>query len=147
MHIAKFDYPVATPADLEKYDGFLFGFATRFGSAPAQFKAFLDATGQLWFGGKLKGKAAGIFQSCAGLGGGQETPALTFLPNLAHHGIAFVPLGSHPHLSNLTEVHGGSYWGAGCVAASDGSRQPSTLEKELAEYQGEQFGKFISRLQ
>ncbi|KAJ3324992.1 hypothetical protein HDV06_005581 [Boothiomyces sp. JEL0866] len=147
MHIAKFDYPVATVDDLKNYDGYLFGFATRYGSAPAQFKAFLDATGQLWYTGALKGKVAGIFQSSAGSGGGQETPALTFLPHFAHHGIVYVPMGHHPHLSVLTEARGGSFWGAGTLAATDGSRQPSTLEKELAEYQGEQFGKFINRLQ
>ena len=44
--------------------------------------------------------------------------------------------GKHKLLGNITEVHGGSAWGAGTIAGSDGSRQPTALELELAEFQG-----------
>jgi hypothetical protein len=40
---------------------------------------------------------------------------------LAHHGIIYVPLGygiAFPLLANLSEVHGGSPWGAGTFAVS-----------------------------
>lgn len=33
------------------------------------------------------------------------------------------------------EARGGSAWGAGTLANGDGSRQPSKLELDLAEYQ------------
>lgn len=77
-------------------------------------QAFWDSTGQLWAGGKLAGKYAGIFVSSAGLGGGQESTALASMSTLAHHGIIYVPFGySHafPQISNLDEVHGGKYFG------------------------------------
>jgi multimeric flavodoxin WrbA len=45
--------------------------------------------------------------------------------------------------ADRTSVHGGSPWGAGTFAGSDGSRQPTELELELATTQGEVFGKQI----
>lgn len=44
--------------------------------------------------------------------------------------------GKHKGLGNVSEVHGGSAWGAGTVTGADGSRQPSELELEVAEFQG-----------
>ncbi|KAA1473586.1 flavo protein WrbA [Dentipellis sp. KUC8613] len=136
------DYPVLAPADIAQFDAFLLGIPTRFGNFPAQWKNFWDATGQLWASGALWGKSAGFFISTAGIGGGQEATAIAALSTLAHHGIAYVPLGykvAFGQLSNLTEVHGGSPWGAGTVTASDGSRQPSALELEVATIQGKTF--------
>lgn len=140
-------YPVATPETLLKYDAFLFGIPTRYGNFPAQWKTFWDATGQLWATGGLYGKKAGVFVSTAGPGGGQESTASAALSTLTHHGITFVPLGYKPafaQLTNLSEVHGGSPWGAGTFAASDGSRQPSELELQIAEIQGKSFYEHIS---
>ena len=134
--------PIATPQTLTEYDAFLFGIPTRFGNYPAQWKAFWDATGGLWASGALHGKYAGIFVSTSGLGGGQEVTVLNALSVLTHHGIIYVPLGyknSFAQLTNLEEVHGGSPWGAGTLAAGDGSRQPSALEKEIVNIQGKSF--------
>ncbi|EPZ34916.1 flavo protein WrbA [Rozella allomycis CSF55] len=138
--------PVITAADLEKADGFVFGFPTRYGMIPAQFKAFWDSTGQLWAKGALVGKMAATFTSTATLGGGQETTHLTFISQLVHHGIVYVPLGyTNQQMFNIEEVHGGSPYGAGCIAGGDGSRQPSELELSVAEHQGSHFGKTISQ--
>ncbi|TEB28826.1 NADH:quinone oxidoreductase [Coprinellus micaceus] len=117
------EYPIATTETLKEYDGYLFGIPTRYGSMPAQLKAFWDATGYLWAAGALGGKYAGIFVSTASLGGGQEVTAMTTLSTFAHHGILFVPF-----MSNIEEVHGGSPWGAGTLAGGDGSRHPATRD-------------------
>ncbi|CAI9087686.1 OLC1v1021829C3 [Oldenlandia corymbosa var. corymbosa] len=75
----KSDVPVISPNQLPEADGFIFGFPTRFGMMAAQFKAFIDATGQLWAGQKLAGKPAGLFFSTGSQGGGQETtPSVSF---------------------------------------------------------------------
>ncbi|EAU82170.1 NADH-quinone oxidoreductase [Coprinopsis cinerea okayama7 len=143
------DYPLITVENIVNYDAFLFGIPTRYGNFPAQWKAFWDSTGGLWAGGKLAGKYAGLFVSTAGLGGGQESTCLASMSTLAHHGIIYVPLGySHafPIQTNLEEVHGGSPWGAGTFAGSDGSRQPSALELELAEIQGKAFWNIVSKV-
>ncbi|KAI9642195.1 flavodoxin-like fold protein [Ciborinia camelliae] len=144
----KSEIPVIDQKTLANYDAFLFGIPTRFGNFPAQWKAFWDATGGQWQAGGYWGKYAGIFVSSGTLGGGQESTAIASLSTLAHHGIIYVPLGyakSFPQMANLTEVRGGSPWGAGTFAAPDGSRQPSALELQLATIQGEEFGKTISK--
>jgi len=137
------DIPVLSdPAILEEYDAFLFGIPTRYGNFPAQWKTFWDRTGGQWAGGKYWGKYAGLFVSSGTLGGGQESTAIAALSTLAHHGISYVPLGykfTFAELSNLTEIHGGSPWGAGTFAAADGSRQPTELELSIAQKQGKAF--------
>lgn len=105
-------------------------------------QSFWDQTGGIWASGGFWGKKAGLFILTGTLGGGQESTAIAAMSTLAHHGITFVPLGyakSFSQLTDLSEVHGGSSWGAGAFAGSDGSRQPSTLELEIATIQGEQF--------
>ncbi|GAB7364191.1 hypothetical protein MBLNU230_g4742t1 [Neophaeotheca triangularis] len=151
------------PATLEQYDAFLFGIPTRYGNFPAQWKAFWDKTGKQWQTGGYWGKYAGIFVSTASQGGGQESTAMNAMSTLAHHGIIYVPLGYKTVFSlmtDLSEVRGGSAWGAGTFAvrpsnlsnilipeellmyyiqAGDGSRQPTGKELELAQEHGKAF--------
>jgi len=142
------NYPILEPNDLAQFDAVLYGIPTRYGNFPAQWKTFWDATGQLWQQGKLHGKFGGVFVSSAGLGGGQESTVIATLSTLSHHGISFVPLGyalAFGQLTNLTEAHGGSPWGAGTFAGTDGSRQPSALELEIAEIQGKGFYAHVAK--
>ncbi|PQE31590.1 minor allergen Alt a 7 protein [Rutstroemia sp. NJR-2017a WRK4] len=142
------DIPVINAKTLENYDAFLFGVPTRYGNFPAQWKAFWDTTGGQWASGAYWGKYAGIFVSTGTPGGGQESTAIAAMSTLTHHGIIYVPLGyktAFAQLANLSEVRGGSPWGAGTFAGPDGSRQPSTLELEIALAQGEAFGNAISK--
>ncbi|OAA73449.1 minor allergen Alt a 7 [Cordyceps fumosorosea ARSEF 2679] len=114
------------PKQLLEYDGFLLGIPTR----------------QIWASGGYWGKKAGLFISTGTLGGGQESTALAAMSTLTHHGIQFVPLGyakSFAQIADLSEVHGGSPWGAGTFSGADGSRQPSAKELEIATIQGEAF--------
>jgi len=142
------DIPVLSdPTVLLKYDAFLFGIPTRYGNFPAQWKTFWDSTGQIWGSGGYWGKKAGLFVSSGNPGGGQESTALAAMSTLAHHGIVFVPLGyskAFPEITNVTEVHGGSPWGAGTFAGIDGSRQPTELELKIATIQGEVFAQALS---
>ncbi|KAJ5278681.1 NADH-quinone oxidoreductase [Penicillium angulare] len=149
MHApAKSSYPVAEPNDLLQYDAVLFGIPTRYGNFPAQWKTFWDATGSIWATGGYYGKHAGLFISTGTLGGGQESTAISTMSTLVHHGFVYVPLGyknAFGQLSNLTEIHGGSPWGAGTFAGADGSRQPSALELEVAEIQGKTFYETVAK--
>ncbi|KAJ1324432.1 NAD(P)H dehydrogenase (quinone) [Microdochium nivale] len=137
------DVPVLEdPATLEGYDAYLFGIPTRYGNFPAQWKTFFDKTGKQWATGGFAGKMAGMFVSTASLGGGQESTCIAAMSTLAHHGIIYVPFGyskSYADLVDLTEVHGGSAWGAGTFAGPDGSRQPSEREIRIAKSQGKSF--------
>ncbi len=73
---------------------------------------------------------------------------MQMMSTFVHHGMVFVPLGyknNFGQLSNLTEVHGGSPWGAGTFAGGDGSRMPTALELEIAGIQGKTFAQTVSR--
>lgn len=148
MHApAKADFPIITADKLPEADGYLFGFPTRYGIMPAQFKAFLDSTGKLWASKALLGKPISFFFSTASQHGGQETTIMTTMPFVAHHGLIYVPPGyANVHLFDNSEVVGGSAWGSGTVANSDGSRQPSEKELDIAESQGESFAKVAAKL-
>lgn len=142
---AKKDYPIATPEILAAADAVIFGFPTRFGAMPAQIKAFIDSTGGLWASGALYHKKCSVFIS-TGTGGGKEMTIVNFLSTIAHHGMIYVPLGyakAFAELTTLDEIHGSSPWGAGCIAGSDGSRQPSELELKIAKIQGAEFAKVL----
>jgi len=136
------------PAQLEEFDGILFGIPTRYGNFPAQFKAFWDKSGKQWSQGSFWGKYAGLFISTGTLGGGQESTAIASMSTLVHHGFIYVPLGyktTFAQLANLEEVHGGSPWGAGTFAAADGSRQPTQLELSIATAQGKAFYEAVAK--
>ena len=61
--------------------------------------------------------------------------------------MVYVPLGyKNKKLTDLTEVHGGSAYGAGTIAGPDGSRQPSALELDVAKSQGFEFGSLLKRV-
>ncbi|KAH7863940.1 hypothetical protein Vadar_023849 [Vaccinium darrowii] len=141
------DVPEIRPEQLVEADGFLFGFPSRFGVMAAQFKAFFDATHELWVTQALAGKPAGIFWSTGFPGGGQELTALTAVTQLAHHGMIFVPLGYTfgSGMFEMNEVKGGSSYGAGTYAA-DGSRQPSELELQQAFHQGKYVAELTKKL-
>ncbi|CAF9922013.1 MAG: Minor allergen Cla h 7 [Heterodermia speciosa] len=141
--------PFITPEILEGYDAFLFGIPTRYGNFPAQWKAFFDHTGKQWQQGAYWGKYAGLFVSTASQGGGQESTAVAAMSTLAHHGIIYVPLGyktTFATLADLSEVRGGTPWGAGTFAGADGSRQPSEKEIGLAKAQGSAFYQAVSKV-
>jgi NAD(P)H dehydrogenase (quinone) len=107
----------------------------------------MDTTGGLWQAGGLMGKAGGCFFSTATQGGGQETIGLTTVTFFAHHGMVFVPLGyADQKVFTNDEVHGASPYGSGTFAGGDGSRQPSDLEKAVAETQGKSFAAIAAKL-
>lgn len=120
MHApAKSDIPIAEPATLEQYDAVLFGIPTRYGNFPAQWKAFWDKTSGQWAKGSYYGKYVGVFVSTGTPGGGQESTVISCMSTFTHHGFIYVPLGyknTFPLLADLSEVRGGSPWGAGTFA-------------------------------
>lgn len=143
------DVKIIEPEILEQYDGFLLGVPTRYGNFPAQWKAFWDKCGKQWATGAFQGKHAGYFVSTASPGGGQESTIIAAMSTLVHLGIIYVPLGyaKAPHLLDTSEVRGGSPWGAGTFSNSDGSRQPTQKELEIAEAQGKDFYETLAKVQ
>jgi len=164
------DIPVLSdPNTLLQYDAILFGIPTRYGNFPAQWKTFWDKTGGIWQSGGYWGKMGGVFIGTGTMGGGQEATAIAAMSTFTHHGIIYVPLGyktTFGILGDLSEVRGGSPWGAGtfsvsrsqvyhesrcgseeltCFQGGDGSRSPSELELKLATEQGKAFYHHVSK--
>ncbi len=139
--------PVATTEELPDYDAIVIGVPTRFGNMPAQMKNFLDQTGGLWFGGKLIGKVGSVFTSTATQHGGQESTILSTHTVLLHHGMVIVGLPySFQGQMGVTEVTGGSPYGATTIADGDGSRQPSENELAGARFQGRHVAQIAAKL-
>lgn len=138
--------PIASPAELADYDAIIFGTPTRFGNMAAQMRNFLDQTGRLWVQGALVGKVGGVFAS-TGTGGGNESTILTFIPTLLHHGMIYVGLPySCPELNDVSEVKGGSPYGAATIAGPDGSRRPHAKELSMARFQGKHVAGIAAKL-
>lgn len=138
--------PIAEPAELVEYDGIIIGTPTRFGNMSSQMRYFLDQTGPLWAAGALIGKVGSVFTSTS-TGGGNETTIVSVHHTLIHHGMVIVGLPySAPDLPDISEVRGGSPYGAGTISAPDGSRTPSQKELNLASFQGHHVAKITKKL-
>jgi NAD(P)H dehydrogenase (quinone) len=129
------------------YDGYVFAAPTRFGVVPAQFKSFLDASGQVWGAGGLINKPVGMMTSSSMQHGGQEATILGLIPFILHHGGLYVglPLTSGV-LGETKEISGNSFYGASTIAGGDGSRQPSANELAGARFQGKRVAELAAKL-
>jgi NAD(P)H dehydrogenase (quinone) len=131
------DVPIAKVENLPLTDAIIFGSPTRFGNMCAQMRNFLDQTGGIWVKGGLIGKVASVFSSTGTQHGGQETTITSFHTTLLHHGMIIVGVPySSTGLTNMNEITGGTPYGATTLAGSDGKREPSANELEIARFQG-----------
>ena len=137
----------ATPEVLPPYDAIIVGTPTRFGNMAGQMRTFWDRTGGLWASGALFGKVASVFTS-TGTGGGQEQTITSVWTTLAHHGMVIVPIGyGTKELFDISQVRGGTPYGATTLAGGDGSRQPTEAELNIARFQGEHVAGLTVKLQ
>lgn len=139
--------PLADPNELADYDAIIVGTPTRFGNMAAQMRNFWDQTGPLWGRGALIGKVGSVFSSTASQHGGQETTIIATQTTLQHHGMIIVGLPySFAGNTIMTEVSGGTPYGATTITGSDGSRQPSANELEGARFQGRHVAEITAAL-
>jgi NAD(P)H:quinone oxidoreductase type IV len=139
--------PIASVDQLASADAIMIGTPTRFGNMCAQMRNFLDQTGGLWVKGALAGKVGSAFTSTGSQHGGQETTIVSVHWTLLHHGMIIVGVPySEPELSNLSEISGGSPYGAGTLAGPDGSREPTDNELRIVRAQGRRVAEIAKRL-
>jgi NAD(P)H dehydrogenase (quinone) len=139
--------PIATVPELPDYDAIIIGVPTRYGNMPAQMKNFLDQTGGLWASGKLVSKVGAVFTCTATQHGGQESTILSTHTVLLHLGMVIVGLPySFQGQMGVTEITGGSPYGASTIAGGDGSRQPSANELAGARFQGRHVAQIAAKL-
>lgn len=138
--------PEATVQELVNYDAIIVGTPTRFGNMSGQMRTFWDQTGGLWASGALYGKVASVFTS-TGTGGGEEQTITSTWTTLAHHGMVLVPIGyGTKELFDISQVRGGTPYGASTLAGGDGSRQPSKEELSIARFQGQHVANLTVKL-
>jgi len=139
--------PIADPNKLPAADAIILGSPTRYGSATAQMQSFFDATGSLWGTGALIGKVGSIFTSTASQHGGQETTIISMQTFLFHQGMVVVGVPySNQELLLLTEVTGGSPYGASTITGPKGERMPSANELAIARAQGKHATEIAAKL-
>ena len=85
--------PVATPADMEWANAYLFSTPTRFGGAASQVRSFIDTLGGQWFTGALANKPVSAMTSAQNPHGGQEATILSLYTTFLHWGSVIVAPG------------------------------------------------------
>jgi NAD(P)H dehydrogenase (quinone) len=139
--------PVCTVDELAAADAIIFGTPTRFGNMCGQMRQFLDATSGLWMKGALVGRVGSVFGSSATQHGGQESTLLSFHITLLHHGMIIVGLPyAFQGQMGVTELTGGTPYGATTIAGGQGERMPSENELAGARFQGKHVATIASRL-
>ena len=138
---------IAKPTDLVDADAIIFGAPTRFGSMCAQMRNFLDQMGGIWSQHALVGKVGSVFTSSGTQHGGQETTITSFHTTLLHFGMVIVGLPyTETRQTTMSEISGGSPYGASTIAASNGSRMPSENELAMARFQGRHVATIAKKL-
>jgi NAD(P)H dehydrogenase (quinone) len=140
--------PFADPNELADYDAIIVGTPTRFGNMAAQMRNFWDQTGPLWGSAALLNKIGSVFTSTATQHGGQESTILSTQITMLHHGMIIVGLPyAYETNSEMSEISGGTPYGASTLAGSDGSRQPSRNELAGARHQGAHVARLAAQLE
>jgi len=138
---------VAKVDQMGEADAVIFGTPTRFGNMCAQMRNFMDQAGGLWMKGALIGKAGSVFTSSATQHGGQETTITSFHTTLLHLGMVIVGVPySEQRQMTVSEISGGSPYGASTIAGGDGSRMPSANELAIARFQGKHVAEIAKKL-
>lgn len=138
--------PYATHDDLKQCAGLVLGSPTRFGNMAAPLKYFIDSTSDLWLGGTLSGKPAGVFTSTGSMHGGQESTLISMMLPLLHHGmlISGIPYSETDLLSTQS---GGTPYGASHLAGSDGKSPLTEEEQRLCRALGKRIAETAHKLQ
>ena len=130
----------ATLQDLEDADAIAFGAPTRYGSAAAQLKQFIDTTGPLWGQGKLVDKIVTAFTSAATAHGGHET-TLASLYNTFHHWGSIVVA---PGYADPIQFQAGNPYGASFTSAN-GTLPPDEVSLASARFQGRRLAEVAAQ--
>ncbi|PTY08546.1 flavodoxin family protein [Opitutaceae bacterium EW11] len=137
----------AVLAKLAESDAIVFGTPTFMGGPAAQFKAFADATGGVWYTQGWRNKLAGGF-TISGSPSGDKASTLAYLSILAaQHGMTWVNLGVLPALASgspVGENRLGSYVGVMAQNTSAPNSAPTLHPGDAVT--GENYGRRIAEL-
>ena len=127
---------------LVQSDGIVFGSPTYMGGPAAQFKAFADATSDLWSDQHLAGKLAAGVTSGTNLNGDQSMTLQYFATLASQHGMLWVSLDCPHDAANRSLNRLGTQLG---VAAQTLTQDLHEMDQRTALALGERFGKLLNR--
>ncbi|GGD60320.1 flavodoxin family protein [Lacimicrobium alkaliphilum] len=126
---------------LRQCDGLIFGSPTYMGGVAAQFKAFADATSELWSEQQWAGKLAAGF-TCGSNLNGDQSMTLQYISILAsQHGMLWVGLDAPQGFGERRVNRLGCQFGV-TAHAPDGKAHPEDLA--TAEYLGRRVATLVS---
>jgi NAD(P)H dehydrogenase (quinone) len=134
--------PEASLDDLEWADGYAFGTPTRFGTAAAQLKQFLDTTGGLWQRGVMTDKPVTSFTSAMNTHGGQESTILSLNNVFYHWGSVIISPG---YTDDAVFGAGGNPYGTSSTSGAE-NEGPNGAALDAARYQGQRLGLYARHL-
>lgn len=129
--------------DLTEADGIIFGSPTYMGSVSAQFKAFADASSEIWSTGEWTNKIAAAFTIGSSYSGDQLS-TIQYLQTLAaQHGMLWAGLDSKGLQARNTKNDSGAQSGLITYSADSEISNDALL---TAQYLGERVASLASRL-
>jgi NAD(P)H dehydrogenase (quinone) len=112
-------------------DGVIFGTPTYMGGMAAQFKAFVDSLGEVWFGQQLAGKLAAGFTISSSLSGDKQSTLLALAVTAAQHCMLWVncvPFPTH-YMGQTNGINRiGSFMGVMAQQAMNMTGGPATID-------------------
>ena len=133
-------------ASLNTSDAIVFGTPTYMGGYSAQFKAFIDGCGGIWFQQGWKNKLAAAFTHSQGLSGDKLNTLTGLMINAMQHSMIWVGTGVLPGGSTPDKINRlGSYLGAMAQSNAD---QPNIGQgdREAAVFLGRRVAETALRL-
>lgn len=129
-------------ASISQADGIVFGSPTYMGGPAAQFKAFADATGGIWYGRGWVGKVGGAF-TISGSPNGDKASTLSYLATFgSQHGLLWANWNELPRQSDGTNHLGSSLALMGQNPSAPGT--PAVLS-DSDRLSSEKYGMHLAR--
>ena len=124
------------------------GTPTRLAICARRCAIFFNQTGRLWLNGSLIWQSRRCLRVHSTQHGGQETTITSFRSTLLHQGMIIVGVPySCQEILNMSEITGGSPYGASTLAGGDGSpSEPSENEIKIARFQGAHVAQVARKL-
>jgi NAD(P)H dehydrogenase (quinone) len=95
----------------------------------------------------LVGKIGSVFTSTSTQHGGHESTILNFHTTLLHHGMIIVGIPfTEPDLSDVSNIHGGSPYGASAIITQSDENRPNEIELNIAKSQGRRVAEIAKKL-
>lgn len=142
VEVLEFTMDNVCTKELTTVDAIVFGCPTYFGSAPADYKKFMDSTSQIWQEGLWKNKIAAAFSDSSCLSGDKLSTISQLNLFAMQHGMIWVGLDLPPNSGESGDLNRIGSW-LGLMSQSTSKlpieESPPRSDKNTAFYFGERI--------